>query len=105
MVRLFFVFFFFLLSDIASGQEFSNPRPIYPALSKRLGEQGTVLLRVLITADGKAGAVEIKKSSGFERLDRAAIEAVKQWKFNPATLDGKPIDDWHLVSIPFKLEN
>jgi protein TonB len=79
--------------------------PTYPTKSIRLNEQGTVLLEVLITADGKAGAVEIKKSSGFERLDRAAVEAVKQWKFNAATLDGKPIDRWHLVPITFKLEN
>ena len=82
-----------------------NPPPKYPVKSKRVYEQGTVLLRVLVTADGNAGAVEIEKSSGFERLDSAAIEAVKQWKFNAATLDGKPIDRWYLVPITFKLTN
>ena len=49
-----------------------NPAPAYPALSRRMGEQGRVLLRVYVHADGSAGQVEIRESSGFERLDRAA---------------------------------
>lgn len=74
-------------------------------LSQRRSEQGTVILRVLVKSDGTAGSVEVKSSSGFTRLDQAAIDAVKTWRFNPATSDGKAIDEWYQVPIPFKLQN
>lgn len=74
-------------------------------MSKRLNEQGTVMLRVMVKADGNAGMVEVKSSSGYPRLDQAAIDAVKTWRFNPATSDGKTIDEWYQVPIPFKLQN
>jgi TonB family protein len=81
----------------------SNTKPVYPAQSRRNGEQGTVVLRVLVKADGSASAVEVKVSSGFRRLDQSAAEAVKSWSFKPAMRDGKAIDDWYELSIPFKL--
>lgn len=74
-------------------------------MSKRLGEQGTVMLRVLVKSDGSAGTVEVKISSNFPRLDQAAVDAVKNWHFIPATSDGKPIDEWYQVPIPFKIQN
>jgi TonB family protein len=80
-----------------------NARPIYPTLSKRLNEQGTVDLRILVTSTGEVGALEVRNSSGFERLDQAAVEAVKTWRFNPATVDGKPVDAWYLIPVTFKL--
>ena len=78
---------------------------VYSRLSRRLREQGRVVLRVLVKSDGSAGSVEVKSSSGFPRLDQSAIDAVKSWRFNPATLDGKPVDEWYQVPIPFKLQN
>jgi protein TonB len=83
----------------------SNQKPNYPNMSKRLGEQGTVVLRVLVKADGSAGEVEVKSSSSYPRLDQAAIDAVKTWRFNPAKIDGKAIDEWYQVPIPFKLQS
>ena len=80
----------------------NNPRPPYPAMSKRLGETGTVVLRVLVGADGTAKDVRIHKSSGFERLDIAAQEAVRKWRFVPGTKDGVPSDLW--FNIPWKWE-
>jgi protein TonB len=74
-------------------------------MSKRHGEQGLVVLRVLVKSDGSAGAVEVKSSSGFPRLDQAAADAVKSWHFNPATNDGKVVDEWYQVPIPFKIQN
>ncbi|MGH8807249.1 MAG: energy transducer TonB, partial [Noviherbaspirillum sp.] len=65
----------------------SNRKPPYPRLSLRNEEQGTVVLRVLVKADGTAGAVELKKSSGYPLLDESARRTVPRWRFNPATVD------------------
>lgn len=83
----------------------SNRRPPYPRLSQAYNEEGTVLLRVLVKADGTAGAVEIKKSSGYPLLDKSASTTVQTWRFTPATVNGKPVDEWYEVPIPFKLQN
>jgi protein TonB len=82
-----------------------NRKPEYPALSRRFEEQGTVVVRVFVKADGTAGTVEIKSSSGFPLLDASAQRAVQTWRFNPATSDGKPIAEWYQVAIPFTLQN
>ena len=91
--------------SIPASYSASNQKPIYPNMSKRLGEQGTVVLRVLVKADGSAGEVEVKSSSSYPRLDQAAIDAVKTWRFNPAKIDGKATDEWYQVPIPFKLQS
>jgi protein TonB len=61
-----------------------NPAPLYPASAKRAGEEGRVLVRVLVSADGRAQSVEVAQTSGFTRLDAAAIDAVRRWRFVPA---------------------
>lgn len=81
-----------------------NPAPRYPPLSRRMGEQGRVLLRVHVAAGGTAIEVVLHNSSGFERLDRAALETVKQWKFVPARQGDKPVDAWVIVPIQFNLK-
>ncbi|MDB5764698.1 MAG: hypothetical protein JWQ21_3693 [Herminiimonas sp.] len=91
--------------SIPASYAASNRKPEQPPLSRRYGEQGTVTLRVLVKADGAAGAVEIKSSSGYPLLDEAAKSTVQSWRFNPATSDGKPMADWYLVPITFKLQN
>jgi len=63
------------------------------------------MLRVQVRADGSAGEVQIAQSSGFPMLDDAAKSAVQNWRFHPATLDGKPITEWFRVPINFKLSN
>lgn len=90
---------------ISASYGASNEKPKYPMMSKRIGEQGTVVLRVLVKSDGSAGAVEVKISSNYPRLDQSAVDAVKNWRFIPATSDGRPIDEWYQVPIPFKLQN
>ncbi len=81
-----------------------NPPPPYPLLSKRRGEQGRVILRVRVTADGAAGEVQVRTSSGHERLDQVALEAVRQWRFVPARQGDQPVAAWVLVPIAFSLE-
>ena len=81
----------------------NNPQPAYPSVSRRLGETGKVMLRVLINAEGKPEKVEVAKSSGFERLDRSAVDAVSRWKFRPGTRDGVPTAMTYLQPINFDL--
>jgi protein TonB len=81
-----------------------NPAPVYPPVSRRLGEQGRVVLRVLVTADGKAERVEVRTSSGSPRLDAVALETVRRWKFVPARQGDRPLAAWVLVPISFRLE-
>ena len=81
----------------------ANPKPQYPPMSKRLNETGVVLLKVFVTADGKAAVVKLKKSSGYSRLDDAALNAVSNWRFVPAKSNGKPVDYWYDVPVNFQL--
>ena len=82
----------------------NNPRPAYPALSRRLGEQGKVVVRVLIGVDGTAQQAEIRTSSGYERLDQAALATVRSWRYVPGKRGGVPEAMWFNVPINFVLE-
>ncbi|MCC2633055.1 MAG: TonB family protein [Ramlibacter sp.] len=78
-----------------------NPPVAYPPASKRLREQGTVLLHVRISAQGTALEVQLKRSSGYDRLDRAALEAVRGWRFVPGKRGGVPETMWFDVPVNF----
>lgn len=67
-------------------------------------EQGRVLLRVYVTADGHPGRIELSQSSGSSRLDEAAEKAVTRWRFVPARRGEREVDAWVIVPIVFKLE-
>ena len=79
--------------------------PVYPAMSRRMGEQGRVVMRVLIGADGVPQQAEVLQSSGHGRLDRAAAEAVMSWRYVPGKRGGVPETMWFQVPIEFKLGN
>ena len=81
-----------------------NPKPEYPRLARRLGEQGTVLLNVYVDANGWPEKIELQVSSGSPHLDRAARETVRQWKFVPARQGERPVGAWIVVPIRFVLE-
>lgn len=81
-----------------------NPAPGYPALSRKLREEGRVLLRVRVDAEGRPAQVTLHQSSGFGRLDERATETVKRWKFIPARQGGKPVEAWVIVPIQFSLK-
>lgn len=82
----------------------SNPRPPYPPLSRRLGEQGTVVLNVHVEADGSATRATIRSSSGFERLDEVALQTVLRWRYVPGKRAGVPEAMWVTVPIRFHLQ-
>lgn len=88
----------------SSADYLQNPPPAYPAMSRRLGEQGQVLVRVLIGADGTAQQANVARSSGYERLDQAALNAVLKWRYVPGKRGGVPEAMWFNVPINFVLE-
>jgi protein TonB len=81
-----------------------NPKPPYPPISRRLGEQGKVIVHVLISVDGRAKKAEIRRSSGFDRLDQSAMTAAMSWRYVPGKRGGVAEEMWSDVPINFVLE-
>ncbi len=84
---------------------FSNPKPPYPPASRRMAEEGTVLLSVHIRSDGQVDEVKLKRSSGFSRLDDSAIRTVRKWRYIPARRNGQAIPYWYIQPIRFSLDD
>lgn len=83
----------------------NNPAPVYPLLSRRLGEQGRVLLRVYVDPAGSPTRVELRQSCGHPRLDAVAQDAVWRWRFVPARQGEDTVGAWVLVPISFSLRS
>jgi len=83
----------------------NNPRPSYPLLAIRQGAQGQVLLLVEVLTDGRAGRIDLEKSSGHAALDAAAINAVRAWRFTPARKDGLLATQTVSIPIQFNLKD
>lgn len=83
----------------------NNPLPQYPAISRRLGEEGRLKVRVCVSVDGMVSSVTVNKSSGSERLDRAAVEALRQWRFKPARRGDEPVSGCVTVPWNWSLNN
>lgn len=81
-----------------------NPKPAYPRQSRRLNEQGQVVIRVFVAVDGSPQQGEIKTSSGFDRLDQEALRTVMRWRFVPGQRWGTPEAMWFNVPVNFVLE-
>ncbi len=82
----------------------NNPRPPYPPLARRMGEEGKATLRVLVTPEGLPGQIELAESAGSPRLDEAALDAVRHWRFVPARQGEAAVAAWVRVPIAFRLE-
>jgi protein TonB len=91
------------VTRLARPQGGYQVRPSYPATPRRLGIQGTVLLRVHVLADGRIGDVLVEKSAGHPELDDAATDAVKRWRFDPARRGSDAVAMWVLLPVEFKL--
>jgi protein TonB len=81
-----------------------NPKPVYPGMSKRLGEQGPVIHSVLIGVDGLPVRAQLVQSSGFDRLDQAAYTAVMRWRYVPGKRNGVPTAMSFNVPIVWELK-
>ena len=79
-------------------------KPEYPVDSLKAGEIGTVRLKFLVNAGGNVTTGVIERSSGYERLDIAALEALKTCTFKPATLDGAPVSAWAPIEFTWRLQ-
>jgi periplasmic protein TonB len=77
--------------------------PVYPPASRRLGEQGTAMFRVLVDERGRPSEVQTVRSSGYPRLDQAALDAIRKWTFTPAKNGSTPILSWTRVQVKFQL--
>ena len=83
----------------------NNPAPAYPQMSIRLREEGTVLLLVLVSPGGTADQVRVEQSSGFSRLDAAAVDVVKKrWRFVAAKQGDQPVTAWVKIPLSFELK-
>lgn len=91
---------------VTSGVEYiQKPQPEYPALSRRMGEEGTVMLRILVNEKGRPEQVEVQKSSGYPRLDEAARQAALRAVFKPYIENGRAIPIYVPAPIRFQLDS
>ena len=89
---------------ISGVQYLEAPQPVYPPLARRAGEAGKVVLRVLVNQQGRAEQVDLRSSSGFERLDESARQSVLKARFRPHLEDGLAVAVYALVSINFFIQ-
>ena len=79
--------------------------PVYPPMSRRMGEEGIVRLKVLVDERGRPHDVVVLATSGFPRLDQAAVDAVHRWRFAPASDGTHAVSAWSAVAIRFRLQD
>jgi periplasmic protein TonB len=82
----------------------ANPSPEYPAIARRRGYEGTVLVEVLVSRDGRVEDLRLLQSSGYSVLDQAAMTSMKGWLFEPATINEEKVEMWVKVPVRFHLK-
>jgi periplasmic protein TonB len=92
-------------STLAQPNYLRNPPPAYPELSRRRREEGIVYLLVHVSSEGTVKEISVGKSSGFSRLDEAALKSVKGWEFQPAKANGFKVDSRVEVPVRFRLDS
>ena len=91
------------VADLSTTMVSAAP-PRYPVESRRLKEEGTVVLLLTVGTDGRVADIRVSRSSGFDRLDNAALSAVKKWRWSPTLRGGQPVSVQGFVEIPFVLK-
>ncbi len=91
-------------ADRSAAPVSGNPKPGYPRLARSRGHEGRVLIQVSVLGNGRVGSARVAGSSGHASLDRAALRAVKRWRFRPALRNGKPVTATIRVPVVFRLE-
>lgn len=86
----------------ASGRD--NPPPAYPSASRRAKEQGRVMLAIHIDERGRVTEARVHRSSGYRRLDQAALDAVRHWRYQPAQRSGRAIGFDYMQPVVFSLD-
>lgn len=92
-----------VLAPRSDAEHLNNRAPVYPRASLRRHEEGKVILELLVQADGTVGEIRVKESSGYQRLDQAAIKAVRRWHYVPARQGDDDIDFWYQQPLLFKV--
>lgn len=90
--------------EIANLRVKSRTEPLYPAASRRGGEEGTVVIRLRVDERGRPVELSVVQSTGYNRLDEAALQAVRKWTFWPAMRGSEPISVWTTVRVTFRLD-
>ena len=80
-----------------------SPKPEYPDSARKEGHEGTVVLRVLVDEKGRSKSLEVDRSSGFQTLDKAALNTVRDWRFNAARHGNQHVEAWVKIPIVFRL--
>jgi len=93
------------VGETANMQVSRRVDPVYPPASRRAGEEGTGVFRVLVDPNGRPQEVTVVTSSGFPRLDEAAVTAIRKWVFKPAMQAGQAVQSWTKVQVKFELKN
>ncbi len=92
------------ITQLARPQGGYQVRPGYPQSARRLGIQGTTLLKVHVLTDGRVGDVVVQETAGHPDLDQAAADAVRRWRFDPARRGNDPVAMWVLLPVEFRLK-
>jgi periplasmic protein TonB len=90
--------------EVANLRVNRRVEPAYPAASRRAGEEGSATFRVLVDERGRPAEVTVLQSSGFDRLDQAAMDAIRRWTFAAANNGSGPVSAWTSVKVTFRLD-
>ena len=93
-----------LSEDVKPPEIITRVEPVYPPELKRLSLEATVIIEAVISKEGRVSSARILRSGGHDLFDKAALDAVKQWRYQPALLNDKPVDVYLTIAVAFKLK-
>jgi periplasmic protein TonB len=94
-----------VLTGVRSDPRYPLTQPAYPPAARRFGEEGVVIVGVYVLPNGQVGDARVETSSGFERLDAAALSHSRRWRLVAARRDSVPYAAWYSVRVVFRIED